>query len=200
MSVLDKVIAAVSPSESPKDRQGARSRALQMSNSEDWLSSLLAQHLAIERAFAAAKAADGPDSRRKARMRLAELLTAHTMAEEAVIYPALANAGEKPQASKAYSEQAEAKMALGVLEVLDPLSNEYLEKLEELEKAVQHHVYEEEGKWFVALKQKLPQTDQDQLTLRYQQEYSRYHSDNLAAPGEGTVVTGAAQLETHSSQ
>ncbi|HEY2683070.1 MAG TPA: hemerythrin domain-containing protein [Steroidobacteraceae bacterium] len=199
MTMLDKVIAAVSPTESPQARQTARSRALQMSGSDDWLSTVLAQHLSIERAFEAAMAAPSPEGRHTARRKLGELLTAHTMAEEAAIYPALARAGEKSHASKAFSEQADAKLAFGLLEALDPMSQEYIEKLEELDKAVRHHVYEEEGKWFIDLKQRLPQTDQDRLTQRFHDEYSRYKPTNDAATEQVGGLIAAAKLQTHSS-
>jgi hemerythrin superfamily protein len=199
MTLLDKVIAAVSPAESPQARQGARSRALQMSGSDDWLTTVLAQHLNIERAFEAAKAASSPESRHAARRKLGELLTAHTMAEEAAIYPALARAGEKSHASKAFSEQADAKLAFGLLDALDPMSQDYLDKLEELDKAVRHHVYEEEGKWFIDLKQRLPQTDQDHLTHRFHEEYSRYKPTNDDAADEGGRLIAATNLQTHSS-
>jgi hypothetical protein len=54
------------------------------------------------------------------------------------------------------------------------MSQDYLDKLEHIRGAVAHHVYEEEGNWFVDLKQKLAPADQTKLTFRYQQEFSRY--------------------------
>ena len=54
------------------------------------------------------------------------------------------------------------------------MGQEYLDKLEQLREAVAHHVYEEEGHWFLELRKKLPPADQVKLTFRYQEEYSRY--------------------------
>jgi hypothetical protein len=42
---------------------------------------------------------------------------------------------------------------------------------------VSHHVYEEEGNWFLELKEKVPEDEQAQLTQRYQEEFERYVGD-----------------------
>jgi len=62
-------------------------------------------------------------------------------------------AGEQAHSTKAYTEQSAAKVQMGLLEDLEPMSQEYLDKLEHIRGAVAHHVYEEEGTWFVELKE-----------------------------------------------
>ena len=74
----------------------------------------------------------------------------------------------------AYTEQAAAKLQMGLLEKLERLSQDYMDKLEHIRSAVAHHVYEEEGNWFIDIKQKLSLEDQQRLTARYQEEFSRY--------------------------
>jgi hypothetical protein len=105
---------------------------------------------------------------------LSTLLTGHSIAEEAVLYPALAKAGEKGHATKAYTEQSAAKMEMGLLEDLPPMSQEFMDKLEHISGAVAHHVYEEESNWFLDLKTKIPEVDQVKLTQRYQEHFARY--------------------------
>jgi len=83
-------------------------------------------------------------------------------------------ANEKGHATMAYTEQAAAKTQMALLENLAPMSQDYLDKLEHIRGAVAHHVYEEEGTWFLELKEKVPASDQAKLTLRYQQEFERY--------------------------
>jgi hypothetical protein len=39
---------------------------------------------------------------------------------------------------------------------------------------VAHHVYEEEGTWFLELKEKASPADQTKLTARYEEEFKRY--------------------------
>jgi hemerythrin superfamily protein len=184
MSLLDKVVAAVTPPESDEQRAEARAKARSAATDGDWLSLVLDHHRQIEAAFAAVKAATDAASRVSAQKRLALLLTGHSIAEEAVIYPALVKAHEQGHSTKAYTEQSAAKVQMGLLEDLDPMSQEYLDKLEHIRGAVAHHVYEEEGNWFVDLKTKLAPADQTKITFRYQQEFSRYTRNEDEASDE----------------
>jgi len=177
MSILDKVVAAVTPLESDEQRAEARAKARTAATDGDWLSLVLDHHHQIESLFAAVKAATDSSSRTRMQKRLALILTGHSIAEEAVIYPALVKANEEAHSTKAYTEQSAAKVQMGLLEDLDPMSQEYLDKLEHIRGAVAHHVYEEEGNWFVDLKTKLPPADQTKITFRYQEEFSRYTRD-----------------------
>jgi hemerythrin superfamily protein len=178
MSILDKVMAAVTPPETDEQRAEARAKARSAATEGDWLSLVLDHHRQIETAFAAVKAATDAAARVSAQKRLALLLTGHSIAEEAVIYPALVKANEQSHSTKAYTEQSAAKVQMGLLEDLEPMSQEYLDKLEHIRGAVAHHVYEEEGSWFVDLKSKLPPADQTKITFRYQEEFSRYTGDS----------------------
>lgn len=178
MSILDKVIAAVTPPESEEQRADARAKARNVTTDGDWLSLVLDHHTQIEAAFDAVKAATDASSRIGAQRRLALLLTGHSIAEEVVIYPALAKTNEQSHSTKAYTEQTAAKVQMALLEDLEPMSQEYLDKLEHIQGAVAHHVYEEEGKWFVELKTKLPPADQTKITFRYQREFLRYTRDS----------------------
>jgi len=54
------------------------------------------------------------------------------------------------------------------------MSQSYLDKLELIRSAVTHHMYEEEGTWFLELKEKLPHTAQAKLTERFREEFERY--------------------------
>jgi hemerythrin superfamily protein len=174
MSILDKVVAAVTPTETEKQRLDARVKARSAAMDGDWLSLVLLHHQQIESGFEAVKAATDAAARMAAHKRLALVLTGHAIAEEAVLYPALVKANEQGNSTKAYAEQSEAKVQMGLLEDVPPMSQEYLERLERIREAVAHHVYEEEGHWFLELRKRLPPADQVKLTFRYQEEYSRY--------------------------
>jgi hypothetical protein len=193
MSGIDKIIAAVTPPESPEQRAEARTKARDAARPGDWLSLVLDHHERIERAFSEVKAASDASARRAAQKGLATLLTGHSIAEEAVLYPALAQAGEKGHADMAYTEQVAAKMQMAALERLDPMSEDYLDKLGHLEGAVAHHVYEEEAKWFPALRADASPAEQERITARYQEEYGRYMNGGEAAP-----VGARAPLEPRS--
>jgi hemerythrin superfamily protein len=175
MSIIDKVVAAVTPPESDQARAEARAKAESAATAGDWLSMVLQQHKEIESCFAAVKAARDASSRRAAQKKLAILLTGHSNAEESVVYPTLAGpADEKGHATMAYTEQAGAKINMAILETLDPMSQDYLDKLEHIRGAVAHHVYEEEGTWFIEIKEKVSAADQAKLTQRFKEEFERY--------------------------
>jgi hypothetical protein len=178
MSMLDKVVAAVTPPESDEARAEARAKAQSAASAGDWLSMVLEHHRLIEAAFAAVKAASTAGERVSAQKELAVLLTGHSIAEEAVLYPALVAAAEKAHATKAYTEQSAAKTQMGLLETIPPMSQDYLDKLEHIRGAVAHHVYEEEGTWFLELKEKVASAEQTRLSQRYEEEFSRYVGDS----------------------
>lgn len=174
MSILDKAIAAVTPPVSDEKRAEAHAKARAAAEPGDWLSQVLDDHEEIDQAFANTKAATTAEARRRAQKRLGALLTGHSMAEEAVIYPALAQAGKQGHANTAYTEQAAAKQQMAALEVMDPMSEDYLDKLGHLEGAVKTHVYQEESDWFVDMKRDAPAEAQAHATARYQEESARY--------------------------
>ena len=98
----------------------------------------------------------------------------HSIAEEAVLYPAMALDGEKGDATTAYTEQSAAKMQMAALDELEPMTQDYLDKLEHIRGAVAHHVYEEEGTWFPKLRENADPVLQGKLTRRYREEFERY--------------------------
>jgi hypothetical protein len=185
MSIADKVIAAVTRPESDEARTEARTKANAAASPGDWLSQILQHHLAIEGAFAAVKAADARHSRTDTLKRLGVVLTGHSNAEESVIYPALAEDGEKAHTAAGYQEQAMVKVQMALLEKLDPMSQDFIDKLEHIEGAVAHHVYAEEGNWYLDLKEKASAADQALLTKRYAEEFERYvGTDALTSASE----------------
>lgn len=188
MSVLDKVIAAVTPPESEAERAQARAKAQGLAHTCGWLADVLRHHVRIEEAFAAVAAANEPAGRRLAQRALSELLTAHSMAEEAVLYPAMALGDQKAHSVAAYTEQSGAKVNLAALETLDPMSQDYLDKLEHVRGAVAHHVYEEEDKWFPGLVESGGEALQIRLAARYREEFSHYVGSSGRSPEGGAPL------------
>ncbi len=176
MSILDRIVAAVTPPESEEDRMEARKKAESYAERATWLAMVLDHHRQIEAAFDAVKAGGTADERRASLKKLGEILTGHSLAEEGVIYPALSDAGDTGHATMAYTEQAAAKMQLGLLERMDPMSKDFEDKLGHLEGAVSHHVYEEENEWFIDLVDAAPAADHAMIAERYSEEFNRYMS------------------------
>lgn len=172
MSVIDKVLAAVTPPVSEEKRAEATSKARAAADPGDWLSIALDHHDRIREAFAACRNSQAASRRTEAMKELALVLNGHSLAEEVVLYPALAQAGEKMHAGHAYTEQTTVKMQMAELENIAPSTPEWRDKLEHIEGAVLTHIYEEESSWLLKLKEKGER--QDHLTERFQEEFDRY--------------------------
>jgi len=193
MSLLDKAIAAVTPPESEEARKKARAKAEAAARPGDWLSQILEHHRGIEAQFAAVKAASDPAARRAEQEKLGLLLTGHSIAEEAAIYPALAADHQVGHAELAYQEQSAAKMEMGLLERLDPTSEDYLDKLEHIRGAVRHHMYQEEGTWFLEIRDRAPADVLALIDSRYREEFGRYVGDGLQSAAAARPALAAGQ-------
>jgi len=176
MSLLDKIAKAVTPMASPEERAEARRQAEQLTQGDDWLKQILGHHRQIEAAFERALDAASAEERRSAAGELATILMGHSNAEEAVIYPALVEGSSKAHTTMAYEEQAAAKINMAILENLDPLSQEWRDKLEHIQGAVLQHVYQEESSWFPDVIQNVPLEKQRLMTQRYAEEFGRYNA------------------------
>jgi hypothetical protein len=192
MSIVDKLIGAITPPETEEARAKATTKAREAASPGDWLSMALDHHGQIRSAFDRAREATAPEDRLAAFRALATVLNGHSLAEEIVLYPALAKNGEKTHAGLAYTEQTTAKMQMAELERIDPATDAWRDKLEHIRGAVLHHMFEEEGTWFLELKDKAP--DQDFLTRRFAEEYRRY------AFGVDDEASAAAEPRTFAAE
>lgn len=185
MSIIDKAVAAVTPPESDEARLEANAKARAAAQDGDWLSHVLDHHDQIRQGLAAAFNAP-PAERPDALKRLARILVGHSLAEEIVLYPALSKAHEKGHAMMAYTEQTATKMQMAELERLDPGAQEWEDKLDHIRGALLHHMYEEEGNWFLDLKRQSGDSAL-WLTDRFLEEYERYVGGE-----DGTGLRGSA--------
>ena len=172
MSVIDKALAAITPQPSKEHRREATDKARAAAQSGDWLSLALDHHELIRSAFVEGRTAKSAADRKAAMQRLALVLNGHSLAEEVVLYPAMAQNGHKLQAGAAYAEQTTAKMQMAELENIAPSSDAWLDKWGHIEGALLTHMFEEENGWFIHLKDK--GEHQDRLTVRYAEEFERY--------------------------
>jgi hemerythrin superfamily protein len=157
----------------------ARQEARAETQPGDWLAMILDHHDQIEAAFDAVKAAPDAASRRQAEKSLAIALTGHSIAEEAVLYPEMVDSGHKTHATTAYEEQSMAKVQMALLEKIEPMTQDYIDKLEHIRGAVTHHMYQEETDWFLDLKSEVPAARQAAMAERYREEVGRYVGDAL---------------------
>ncbi|HZY17719.1 MAG TPA: hemerythrin domain-containing protein [Ramlibacter sp.] len=102
-------------------------------------------------------------------------LTAHSVAEENVIYPAIAMAGMTTDSDKLYLDQAHAKVMNAQLEMQARLKDKgnWKEAARTLQDAVLKHAKEdEEGRLYPQLRSKLSAAENALLTAGYQREFS----------------------------
>ena len=142
---------------------------------DDWLELIQSHHTMIEAAFdAVLSSSDSPlDIRQQRFRRLALLLTAHCVAEENVVYPALAMYGLQSESDKLYLDQAHAKVMNAVLDMADDKgSAAWLEKAQELKAVVLKHAKEdEEADLYPRLQAELDATMAMKLGAAYRREF-----------------------------
>jgi hemerythrin superfamily protein len=182
MSFLDKIVSVAIPTASDEDRAKARRNSETLAARSAWLSKVLEHHKKIESLFAQAKGYSDGASRRRAVKELGALLLGHSNAEEAVIYPLVLERSGKLHAAMAYEEQAMTKIQMAKLERLDPMSQDWLDKLGHIESAVQQHVYQEESEWFPDVVKNATGEEQDLISRRFEEEFARYHADEMKMP------------------
>jgi hemerythrin superfamily protein len=141
---------------------------------EDWLNMVKAHHQMLERAFD--ELIDGgadPQSRPVLYKRVAYLLTAHSVAEENVIYPALAMFGLQSDSDRLYVDQAHAKVMNAMLDMADDkLGDAWLERAKELRAAVLEHAKrDEEGDLYPRLVEALDSPTATKLSSAYRREF-----------------------------
>jgi hemerythrin superfamily protein len=90
----------------------------------------------------------------------------HALAEEEILYPAMRNymgMDGDSKVSEAYHEHQVIKDLLSDLETMDPLSDAFDRKFEDLKNKIEHHVEEEESEMFEMLLQRMPEERQQEL-------------------------------------
>jgi len=172
MSFLDRIAAAIAPAATDQQRMEARQQLEQLAASEPFAQDILDQHRQIESLFQEARQGNGTGAETIIE-ELAILLNAHSMAEEAVIYPEISEHSGKAHASMAYEEHAMTKVQLAALQKLAPGTQEWHEKLDHIESAVQQHVYQEESSWLPDVIRYAPIQDRQRMAMEFRDYFER---------------------------
>jgi hemerythrin-like domain-containing protein len=162
---------------------------------------IMQDHREVERLFDELK--DSPEKRPNLLPVLTTLLTAHSRAEEAEVYPvAAAEAGEKEEVSHSQQEHIEADQLLAKLAKADPESAEFETALQNLIDAVSHHVEEEETKVLPGMRANLSDERRAQLGEKFvasrKQHLGRQPGDitreQLAQQASNADISGTSGL------
>lgn len=145
----------------------------------DWLVLVRQHHRLIARSFDELLAPnDASYERRNLQLRnVDQLLTAHSLAEETVLYPALAMEGLQSEAEKLYMEEAHFKIGLARLELATAgrrQGRDWVAPARALRDAVLQHAREdEEDRLFPELRRRLTAERNRALAAAYTREFSR---------------------------
>jgi hemerythrin superfamily protein len=121
---------------------------------QDVVDLIMQDHREVERLFDELK--DNPEKRKGLVPVLTTLLSAHSRAEEAEVYPVAAGeADEADEVAHSQQEHVEADELLEKLAGTDPESAEFEKVLQNLVDAVTHHVEEEETKVLPGMRENL---------------------------------------------
>jgi hemerythrin superfamily protein len=115
---------------------------------------------------------------------LCALLIAHSRAEEAEVYPvAKDEAGETDEVAHSQGEHAEAEHMLEQMTAMDPESAEFAAALDELIKAVNHHVEEEESRVLPGIQHRLSEARRAELAEAFVSARTEHLGDR---PGQAS--------------
>ncbi|MBD1923288.1 hemerythrin domain-containing protein [Microcoleus sp. FACHB-831] len=106
-------------------------------------------------------------------------LTAHSEAEEQVVYPAVRPYYDETQ--DLYQEQAEMKQMLETIKSLNPASEDFKGQVEKLMAAVRHHVGQEENEMFPKIRDNFSHEQQKQLATQFKSAKSQVQDKFAAA-------------------
>ena len=174
MSFLDRIASALTPAASDEQRRETRAAFEEMAVGEPFAEEILAQHRRIEALFAEAREASSGSGADALILELSELLYAHSMAEEAVIYPEVSENSSKAHAGMAYEEHAMTKVQLAALQKLQPGTRDWHEKLDHIESAVQQHVHQEEGSWLPDVIRYAPLEVRQKMSVDFREYFGRF--------------------------
>lgn len=140
-----------------------------------WFDMVRQQHAMITDTFGRMLATRGEqvDERKRLQHRLAYQLTAHSVAEENVLYAAMALQGMAGASDKLYIEQAHLKVGNAGIDMTAPNDPTWRTQVVNLQAATLHHAkQEEEAELFPRLMQAAGPDMNARLTYKFQQQFA----------------------------
>jgi hemerythrin superfamily protein len=161
---------------------------------------ILSDHRELERLFEELQTQ--PDKRPSLVPVMITLLTAHSRAEEAEVYPAAAEAGGSEDVEHSQKEHLEADQLAARVAEADPTSEEFASVLQELIDAVKHHVEEEESTVLPGMRARLDDERLDELGQAFLEAREQHLGDmpadirktDLDQQAANAGITGASSM------
>jgi hemerythrin-like domain-containing protein len=155
---------------------------------------IMQDHREVERLFDELK--ENPEKRPTLLPVLTTLLTAHSRAEEAEVYPVAASeAGEKEEVSHSQQEHIEADKLLAKLADTDPTSPDFDKVLQNLVDAISHHVEEEETKVLPGMRSNLSAERRTELAEAFAASRAKHLGEQPGDMTRDQLLTQAANAD-----
>ena len=135
-------------------------------------------HAKVNTLFAQAQATDDPQKLQEYFGQIYKDLTAHSEAEEQIVYPAVRSYYQDTQ--DLYNEQAEMKQMLEQIKSLNPSASNFKQHLSQLMQAVMHHVQQEENEMFAKIRDNFSDEQEKQMATQFKTAKSKVQ-DQFAA-------------------
>lgn len=142
----------------------------------DWFTTVQTQHVMIAKSFDALLATKSGPPKSSLLKAIAYQLTAHSTAEENVLYPLIAQNGMQTEADKLYLDQAHAKIMNAELDMnalLNQSGDSWKDAARTLQQAVLKHAKEdEEGNYYPQLREKLSPSQTSIVSSEYKVHFA----------------------------
>ncbi|HLO84498.1 MAG TPA: hemerythrin domain-containing protein [Nostocaceae cyanobacterium] len=100
-------------------------------------------------------------------------LTAHSLAEEEVVYPRVRPFYGQAETQKLYDEQAHWRLVFEELQAISPTAPEFKDRIRQLMDEVMDHVRQEESTMFAAIRNNLSTRESEELATQFKAAKSR---------------------------
>ncbi|MCC3436764.1 MAG: DNA nickase [Oscillatoriales cyanobacterium] len=127
-------------------------------------------HRKVDTIFMEIEKTDNPQKLQEFFGQLYKDLSVHAEAEEQIVYPAVRSYYSDTQ--ELYDEQAAMKQMLAQIKALNPSSSDFKAQIQQLKKAVQDHVKEEENDMFPQIRRNLSEAQMEQMATQFKEAKS----------------------------
>lgn len=135
-------------------------------------------HTKVNTLFMQIQGTDNPQKLEEYFGQIYKDLSAHSEAEEEIVYPAVRS--YYPDTQDLYNEQAEMKQMLEQIKSLNPSDSNFKNNIKRLMDAVMHHVRQEENEMFAKIRDNFSDEQQKQMATEFKTAKSKVQ-DKLAA-------------------
>ncbi len=107
-------------------------------------------------------------------------LSAHSEAEEQVVYPAVRPFYGEGDTQELYDEQAQMKVMLDQIKALSPAAPEFKQQVKQLMEMVMDHVRQEESTMFAAIRNNCSSEQSEQLATQFKEAKKQFQTQMMA--------------------